>query len=347
MLGVDIGTASIKAVELKKMGDRFALRNYGILETRDYLDHPNQAIQTSSLKISERDSASALKLLVREMKPKTNLAVATLPVFASFTTTLDFPELPPAETEKAIHFQAGQYIPLPISEVSLEWRRVGEYVDKEGKKHQRILLTAAPNDIVKSYERVYKLAGLRLVALEHESFSIARGLRGSLTDSTTLVVDIGAESTSAIVVEKGVIEYVGATDVSGIYLTQALSRSLEISMSRSEELKRRRGLLGTGAESELSTILLPFLDVIIQETRRVKDLYEAQFGKKVEKIAFVGGGANLQGMDKYFSAQLNLLLAQHSFISGLLHPKELLPAERDLDNRLLVAYGCAKRYFSN
>lgn len=347
VLGVDIGTASIKAVELKKMGDRFAMRNYGILETKDYLDHPNAAIQTSSLKLSEGDAAGTLRLLLREMKPKTNLAVATLPSFASFTTALDFPDLPREETEKAIRFQAAQYIPIPMDQVSLEWRKVGEYADKEGKKHQRILLTAAPNDVIKSYERVFKLAGLRLIALEHEAFAIARGLKSSLTDATALVLDIGAEATTIVIIGKGGVEYVGTADVSGIYLTQALSRSLEISMSRSEELKRRRGLAGTGADSELSTILLPFLDVIIQETRRVKELYEAQFGKKVEKIFCVGGGANLIGVEKYASSQLNLLLGQHSFIKGVLHPTELLPAERDLDNRLLTAFGCAKRYFSN
>src|SRR3989344_418306 len=159
VLGVDIGTASIKAVELKKMGDRFGMRNYGILETKYYLDHPNAAIQTSSLKLSEGDGAGTLRLLLREMKPKTNLAVATLPSFASFTTALDFPDLPREETEKAIRFQAAQYIPIPMDQVSLEWRKVGEYADKEGKKHQRILLTAAPNDVIKSYERVFKLAG--------------------------------------------------------------------------------------------------------------------------------------------------------------------------------------------
>ncbi len=345
VLGIDIGTSSVKVVELKKLGDRFALRNYGILETRDYLEHPNQAIQTSSLKLSERDAAATLKLLLRDMKPKTNLAVATLPVFTTFTTTLDFPDLPPAETEKAIHFQAAQYIPIPISQASIEWRKVAEYTDKEGRKHQRIILTATPNDVIRSYEQVFKLAGLRLVTLEHEPFAIARALKGSLTDAATLVVDIGAQSTSAIVLSRGAVEYVGQTDVSGIYLTQALSRSLEVSMSRSEELKRRRGLLGTGPEAELSTILLPFLDVIIQETRHTKELYEAQFGKRVEKVMFLGGGANLAGVEKYASGQLNLMLGQHSFMQGLVYPKELVPALRDLDNRLLVAFGCAKRYF--
>ncbi len=346
VLGVDIGTSSVKMVELKKAGGRFSLKNYGILDTRDYLDHPNQAIQTSSLKVSDRDVASALALLVREVKPKSRLAVATLPTFTTFTTTLDFPDLPPEETEKAIHFQAPQYIPLPIKAVSLEWRRLGEYVDKDGKRHQRILLTATPNDVVKSYQQIFRLAGLNLVTLEHEAFAIVRALKGSLTDAVTLVVDIGAEATSSVVIDKGIVEYVGTAEVSGVYLTQALSRSLEISMSRAEELKRRRGLMGSGVESELSTILLPFLDVIIQETRHVKELYERQGGKKVQKIMLLGGGANLQGIDKYVSGQMNLMLGQHSFLAGLDYPKELVPVAKDLDNRLAVAFGCAKRYFS-
>ncbi|MBN2568446.1 MAG: type IV pilus assembly protein PilM [Deltaproteobacteria bacterium] len=345
VLGVDIGTSSIKVVELKKAGDKFTLRNYGILETKDYLNHPNAAIQTSSLRINEDDAAAALKLLLNDMKPKTELAVATLPVFTTFTTMLDFPDLPPAEVEKAIQFQAPQYVPIPMAQVSTEWRKIGEYTDKDGRKHQRIILTATPNDVVKNYERVFKRAGLRLIALEHEPFAIARALKGSLTDIATLVIDIGAQSTSAIIINKGVVEYVGQTDVSGIYLTQALSRSLEVSMSRSEELKRRRGLLGTGPEAELSTILLPFLDVIIQETRHVKELFETQFGKRVEKVMFIGGGASLAGIDKYASGQLNLMLGTHSFMQGLNYPKELIPALRDLENRLLVAFGCAKRYF--
>lgn len=345
-LGVDIGTSSIKMLELKKTGDSFALRNYGILETKDYLDHPNQAIQTSSLKITEADAASALRLLLRDTAPKTRLAIASLPAFSTFSTTLDFPFLSEAETEKAIQFQAAQYIPLPISEVALEWHRVGEYTDKDGGQHQRILLVAVPNDVVKTYKSIFKAAGLRLTAMEPEAFALIRGVRGSLTDAPTLVVDIGAVSTEIVVVSGGRVEYSSQTDYSGVYLTQALSRSLEISMTRAEELKRRRGLMGTGVESELSTILLPFLDVIIQETGRAKASYEKLFGKKIEKVMLSGGGANLLGIEKYFASQTGLLIGRHSFTSGLMIPKGIVPAARDLDNRMAIAYGCARRYFA-
>lgn len=344
-LGIDIGTTALKVVEIKKAGDVFSLENYALLETKDYLEHPNQAIQKSSLKLSENDITATLKLLLRDMRPKSKLTIAALPSFATFATLLDFPALDDAETDKAISFQAAQFIPLPIAEVSLEWRRLSEYADKDGVRHQRVLLVAVPNDVIKIYTNICKRAGLKLIALEAEAFSLARALRGSFSEAPTLLVDIGGVSTGISVLAGGHVEYMTQTDYSGVYLTQALSRSLEISMTRAEELKRRRGLIGTGTDSEIGTMLTPFLDVIMQETRRAIDSYEKNSGKKIEKIALAGGGANLLGVEKYFGAQFGLPLAHHSFTGGLALPPLLTPARKEMDNRFAIAYGCARRYF--
>lgn len=344
-LGIDIGTTAIKAMEVRKTGDIFSLENYALLETKDYLEHPNQAIQKSSLKPSENDLVATLKLLLRDMRPKSKLAIASLPSFSTFSTLLDFPALSDAETDKAIGFQAAQFIPLPIAEVTLEWRRIGEYADKEGVRHQRVLLVAVPNDVIKIYTNIFKRAGLKLIALEAEAFSLARALRGSFSEAPTLIVDIGGVSTGISVLAGGRIEYMTQTDYSGVYLTQALSRSLEISMSRAEELKKRRGLIGGEADSEIGTMLTPFLDVIMQETRRAIDSYQKNSGKKVEKIALAGGGANLLGIEKYFGSQFGIPLAHHSFTGGLSLSPLLTPARKEMDNRFAVAYGCARRYF--
>ena len=99
--------------------------NYGILETKDYLSHPNQIIQSSSLKISEKETAEMLKIILREMKTKSRIAIGSIPAFAVFTTMLEMPVLSPEETRKAVEFQAPQYIPLPMSEVALDWVKAG------------------------------------------------------------------------------------------------------------------------------------------------------------------------------------------------------------------------------
>jgi len=346
VLGIDIGTASMKAVELTKKGDALRLVNYGVLATKRYLDYPNQAIQTSSLHIVEKDAAQLLRTLLREMGSRTKLAIASLPVFSTFTTVLDMPALSKEETAKAIRFQAQQYIPLSPNDVSIESFHVEDFTSERGQKYQRLLLVGVPNEIIAAYKRVYKAAGLTLLSMEIEPFSLLRALKSSFTEEPVIVADIGAESTSVMVVKQGNIEHVEQTDYSGVYLTKALSKSLDISMTRAEELKCRRGISAAGADAELSTLLLPFLDVIIQEVKHVEDAYERRTGVRVGKVMLVGGGANLIGIEPYFSSQIGLPIAHHSLFLGIGHPPELEPAVKRLENELAVACGLAERYFS-
>src|SRR5271169_535147 len=118
-LAVDIGTTSIKVVELKRGGDMPIIVNYGLLESSGYLARANQALQTSSLKIFESDMAELLKTIINEMGSSTKNAIASIPQFSAFMTVLDFPKMKKEEAEKAMQYQARQYVPLPLSEVAL------------------------------------------------------------------------------------------------------------------------------------------------------------------------------------------------------------------------------------
>ena len=347
VLGVDIGTASIKAVELGKRGEEFELKNYSILETSKYLTQANQAIQTSSLKISREVGTDLLKTLIREMKPKTNLAVASLPLFAGFVTVIELPILSKEETERAVMFQARQYIPIPIEQVAVEWYPIERFETSHGRRYQRVLLIGIPKEIIERYKDIFKEAGLKLISLEIESFSLLRAVEKFITDVPVIVVDIGAQSTNTMILERKSVKMLDQTDYSGIYITQALSKSLDISMIRAEDLKRRKGIGGLGRDAELSTLLLPFLDVIIQETRHVKDSFERKYGTPVERLMLVGGGANLKGLDKYVARQLGVTMVHQSPISSLKYPATLEPAIGELNNTLPVALGLAKKYFTS
>jgi len=199
---------------------------------------------------------------------------------------------------------------------------------------------------LKKYKEIFREAGLSLAAIEVESQSLARVLTRP-TDPVTAIVDIGAESSAISVVEKGSVRYVGQTDFGGLALTQAMSRTLDISGYRAEELKRRRGLKGTGGEYELSTSLMPFLDVIIQECERVRKLYEQTYGKKVERMTLTGGGANLQGIEEYFGSQVDLKFFGPETLNYFKYPAELAPAARSLNNDFSVALGLALKAYSH
>jgi type IV pilus assembly protein PilM len=247
------------------------------------------------LKIFESDVVELLKTIVHEMGGTTKDVVASIPSFTVFMTVLDFPKMRNEEAEKAMQYQAKQYVPLPLSEVALDWLKVGEFEDDNGFAHQKMLLISVPLEQIKKYQRIFASAGLSLRALEIESLSLAR-IFGS-DPTPTVIVDIGSRSTNIVFLENGQLVWNAQSDFASASLTQTLATSLGINALRAEELKKERGILGTGPNRELSTIMIPFLDVIINEAQKTQFAYQSQFpsAKKTERMILSGGGANLLG----------------------------------------------------
>jgi type IV pilus assembly protein PilM len=338
-LGVDIGTTSIKVVEVKAGKDRPQIVNYGILESSGYLARANQALQTSSLKIFESDVAELLKAVIHEMGGATKNAVASIPSFAAFMTVLDFPKMKKEETEKAIQYQAKQYVPLPLSEVALDWLKVGDFTDDNGFEHQKMLLISVPLEQIKKYQRIFASAGLSLGTLEIESLSIARIFGNDPTP--TIIVDIGSRSTNIVFLENGQLVWNAQSDYASSSLTQNLAASLKINVLRAEELKKERGILGTGPNRELSTIMIPFLDVIINEVRKTQFAYQNQFpsAKKTERMILSGGGANLLGIEQYFEKEFAFPVIKANPFANFECPPAIQPLIPELDPVMSVALG--------
>ena len=165
-IGVDIGTTSIKAIELSRSNANPRLTNYGLLETVPVFERPNSVIQANSLRISEKEAGELLKLLVTRTHFSATNAIASIPSFASFTTMIEIPDMSQAETEKAMPFQIKQNIPLPLSEIAVDWVRVGQRDDANGFVKQQVLVIAIPNEIIARFKAAFKIAGLALRALE-------------------------------------------------------------------------------------------------------------------------------------------------------------------------------------
>lgn len=346
-LGVDIGTTSIKIVEVNRGHRSPRIVNYALLESQSTLTRANTAFQTSALKLFEREIAAFLKLLVERMKPKTTQAVASLPGFSAFTTLLKFPVMSQGELARAIAFRAEQYVPLPISEVVLDWIPIGEREDEQGRVSQQVLLVAVPQEHVRKYQRIFSSAGLSLSALEIEGLSLARSLVGA-DPTPTVIVDIGSRSTTIAIVEGGQLRSTNQSDFAGASLTQAIASSLNIGLIRAEELKRERGVGGLGPTYELSTIMLPFLDAIISEVKRVQFTYESQFpsAPKAERVILSGGGANLPGVEEYWSSQLGIPSVKAAPFSKCEYAPEIEPFIAALNPGMSVAVGLALREFS-
>lgn len=345
-LGVDIGTTSIKIVEVEGTSAGPRITNYAILESHSSLSRANTVFQTSTLKLFDKEVGEFLKAALKKMRPRTTEAVASLPGFAAFVTVLNFPAMSDEDIQKTMSFHAKQYIPLPLSEVAIDWMRVGEYKDEKGFRYEQIFLISVPQEQIRKYQAIFKEAGLVLRDLEIEGLSLTRALIGADTPPTC-IIDIGSRATFIGITSEGQLKFAAQSDYAGASLTQALSESLNINPLRAEELKRERGISGTGPNRELSTIMVPFVDVILNEVRRVQYNYATQFptAPKIEQIILSGGGANLLGIEKYVSEQMGVPAAKANPFARFQRPDSLELLAGELNPLMSVSLGLTLRKF--
>ncbi|MBI5306650.1 type IV pilus assembly protein PilM [Candidatus Wolfebacteria bacterium] len=339
ILGVDIGTTAIKIAEIipGSSEKKSELKNYGILTTFGHLDRPNSALQANALKIAEKETADFLKKIVSEGKFTTNNAVASISPFSVFIILLEMPVMPEADLRKAMSFQIRQHIPLSLSEVAVEWNKVGERETDEGVK-QQILLIAIPNEIIRRYQNIFKLAGLNLKFLEIENLSLIRALIGN-DPAITLIADIGGRSTNIMVIDRGFLKFSVYTDFAGASLTSAIANGLGINMKRAEELKKTKGLKAGAGQEELSTLPLPYLDAIIGEIQIAKNNFERTQEKKIEKLVLCGGGAKMAGINEYIEKQTGMAALSGNALSNVGYPPQVEILAKELGEELTVAIG--------
>lgn len=356
-LGVDIGTSSVKVVELEQDGNHVVLSNYGIMDGSDFFGEVRSGSNIPlGFKMSENDIALVLKQLLSSAKMKSDTVVMSVPIFSSFITVMELPNLNGKELENAVPFEARAYIPVPLSEVVLDWIVVptstagtaqpqNQTVVSTTPKTEKItvLLIAVPKEVVSKYQRIAEASGLKLAALESESFSLARSLVGK-DMGTIMLMDLGARSSNITIIDGGYIFMSHSAELSGREITRVVSSSLNITPERAEELKRTTGIASLGAEKGIAQVISPFVGKLVNEAERMNSLFLKKDDKKIEKIVLTGGAANLPGLAEYLSRNLGVEVLLGNPFSHIKFDPVLEPVFRkELSSVLAVPAGLAMR----
>lgn len=289
-LGIDIGTSSIKIVQLKKEQAEFSLETYGIVSVSGQFGQ-----EAHFNAISE--TAEILKQLLQQSHTTTNKVVASLPSSVVFVTMIEMPKLSEKELKQAIEFEARRYIPLPLEEVTTAWNVLEEPGGGPDSKVQ-VLLTAVPSVVIENYVKMFKLTGLQPQALEIEALALIRSLLGSRKEGY-IIIDIGGRSTSLNLVDRGLLRVSRNVLVGGETITTGIAQNLKISLSRAEQFKRDLGLT-RGLAQQIPQAMRPALDRIKNETAGLLRIYESG-GGTVQEIILAGNEALLPGLVQYFS----------------------------------------------
>jgi type IV pilus assembly protein PilM len=292
VVGIDIGTSSIKIVQLAEKRGSAVLETYGEIALGPYNEaEVGQASAPSAEKVTE-----ALKDVIKEANVTSVVGGVAVPLSASLISLITLPTDDEDDLAAMVPIEARKYIPVPVSEVTLDWFVIpeaeAEFLGASGRTRAihstDVLLVAIHNNALQRYQAIIAGAGLTPHFYEIEPFSIARAAYEHGT-APVMVIDFGASGTRVYVIEFGIIDVSHTITHGGQDMTLALAKSKGMTFTEAERTKREKGL----AQEDAGYSTLEF---VFAEARRIYLAYQRKEGKAISKVVLVGGGAALKGI---------------------------------------------------
>lgn len=337
VLGVDIGSSSLKVVQLRKNRGKAILETYGELSLGPYGGvEVGQATNLSSEQI-----AATLKDLLREAKVTTTSCAVSIPYSRTLLTLVQLPyREDPEEQKTVIELEARKYIPVPMTEVNLDYFIVPdtESEQKTQKEKISVLLIAVHNDELQMLQAVVAGAGLEASFYEIEIFSTIRAVVKEAVKAV-MVLDIGASSTKVYVVERGVVRLSHAISAGSQDITRAISISKNLSIQNAETLKKREGLEGSTGEGSPETVFAR----IFSEAHRVLIQYETAHQKPIASIILTGGGGVTKALGTYAKRIFSIDVEVADPFAKTEAPAFMRPVLEEIGPEFAVAAGLALR----
>lgn len=341
VIGVDIGSSSLKVVQLRREGGTAVLETYGEIALGPYAgSQVGQATNLSADKIAE-----TLKDLLREANVTTKNAGFSIPFSRSLLTLVSLPRrADPEEQKTVISLEARKYIPVPVQEVQLDWFIVPEALPEgtEPSPNIQVLLVAVHNDELALLQKVVEGAGLEASFFEIEIFSTIR----SVVDEPVkpvLVLDIGASATKVYVVERGVVALSHNIRQGGQDVTRTIASAHGLDIAKAETLKKEHGFSNSaGASYDKKTIELVFSH-IFDEARRALTKYETVHNKAVSALVLTGGGGVTKELATYAKSFFPVDVFVADPFSKTSAPAFMRPVLQEIGPEFAVAVGLALR----
>lgn len=296
MIGIDIGSKSIKIVELSKSGSSWILKSSGAVGYNGQT--PDKIIDENEFK----KIADLIRNIIKKVEIKPQEVNISLPESVVFTRLIKFPLLSEEEVAAAVKWEAEQYIPIPTSEAVIQYTVLEK---KENSTQTSVLLVATPKSVVEKFVKVLQLAGLTPVVAETELTALARSLAPDT--GVSLLLDIGFSSTDMAIIKDSSILFTRSIAVAGEAFTRAVSQSLGIEPTQAEEYKKTYGLVENQLEGKVKNALDPIFRVIVEEIKKAIQFYKSEEkGDAPTSIVLTGGASTMPGIVPFLTQNLGI-----------------------------------------
>ncbi|HSX40640.1 MAG TPA: type IV pilus assembly protein PilM [Candidatus Saccharimonadales bacterium] len=337
--GLDIGATTIKAVSLGKNGSSFVLNSCLISPTP-----PKGMLSESPL--DQKAMADAIRQVINDAQISSRIVNIALPDSQVYTKVIDMPILTDKELSSAIYWEAEQHIPVPLTDIHLVWQVLHRPEKAEEAQNMQVLLVGAPNQLISKYQHICALSGLTIDVMETEILSVVRALSAGVGMPATLIVDIGAVSTSLSIIRGGGIVFTYSFPAGGVTINRAIAADYGLSPQQAEEYKKVYGMGDKSLGGKIGKSTQPILSSILGEVKKAFAFYSQKYkdDMPIRQIILAGGTAKLPGIDLYFARESGIetvVANPWKMLSGQQIPKEILDEGPDYT----IAVGLAMRAY--
>jgi len=283
VVGIDIGSSSVKVVQLKDNKGSFQLLNVGISPL------PPEAIVDNTL-MDSSSIATVIKELVASLGIKIKDVVCSISGNSVIIRKIVLPAMPQEELEDQISWEAEQYIPFDINDVNLDFQILSP--DNNDPSKMNVLLVASKKDIINDYVAVFSEAGMQLSVVDVDAFAVQNTFEVNhdySSEDVLALVNIGASIMNINVIKDGITLFTRDVQMGGNLYTEEIQKQIGLS---SEDAEIGKLLAHESTNEPLRNVILKVNETITQEIRRSFDFYNSTASEDRISSVFVSGGCS-------------------------------------------------------
>src|SRR3984957_6275 len=338
VVGLDIGSSSIKAVELRSTKAGYELVSFG-LEPLAQDTVVDGAIMDAPL------VAASIGTIFDNQEVKTRNVATAVSGHSVIVKRVSLPTMTEDQLYDRIQSEASQHIPFDITDVNLDYQLL-ESVDAQ----MDVLLVAVKKDKILNHTNVLAQAGKTPTVVDIDAFALQNCYELNYDpdpDQTVALLNVGASVMNINIVRGGIPLFTRDVSVGGNQYTDALQKELDMSYDDAEKLKKGEAVAGV-AEEHRATILRSVSDILILEIQKTFDFFRATAtGENIQKIFLAGGTARVPGLVELLREEFALPVEEmYPFRKIVINPgKHNEEQVREMAPRLAIAVGLALRSF--
>ena len=298
IVGLDIGSHSIKAIVLDDSKSGLVLKSLGVANL------PPEAIIDGN--IENKDMViGGVKNLIKSQKIKVKNVCTSISGYSVIIKKINLPRTTREELSENIEVEAEQFIPFDISEVNVDFQILDE--EDDSGPQMEVILAAAKKEAIKNYMEIMEAVGLKATVVDVDVFALENAFTFNHPEKmgTVALIDIGANKMNINVIKDGVSLLTKDAAMGGARITGEIQDRFDLDFNEAEAIKI--GAVDPPDSGVVAEVIGRAVQNWVAESRRTIDFLMASYpGEKLREIFLSGGSSRIEGLAKYFQQELNV-----------------------------------------